>query len=52
MVLVLAVLALSVVVEGSQRFASAQKEASLRMGETRATLDPNMFISANSILEG
>ena len=45
-VLVSAVLVLSVVVEGTQRYASTQKEVSLRMGETRATLDPNMFSDA------
>ena len=41
--LVFMVLALSVVLDGTQRYASAQKATSLRMGETRATLEPNSF---------
>ncbi len=46
MVVVFAVLAASVIVGGTQRYASAQKEVSLRQGETRSTLDPNMFSDA------
>lgn len=46
MMVVFAVLAASVIVAGNHQYASAQKESSLRMGETRATLDPNMFSEA------
>jgi hypothetical protein len=39
----LAVMFLGVTVEGAQKGLSLGKDESLRRGETRATLDPNMF---------
>lgn len=44
----LAVMFLGVTVEGAQRGLSHGKDESLRRGETRATLDPNMFRDAQA----
>jgi len=41
--LVFMVLTLSVFLDGTQQYASAQKVTTLRMGENKATLDPNSF---------
>ena len=41
--LTLALLFLGVTVEGAQKNLSVQKDESLRRGERRVTLDPNMF---------
>ncbi len=46
MVVAVAVIIVSGLVEGNYRHVSAQKEASLRRGETRATLDPSVFSDA------
>jgi hypothetical protein len=41
--LVVALLFLSVYAEGAQKNLSGSSDQSLRKGETRATMDPNMF---------
>jgi hypothetical protein len=41
--LVLALMLVGITAEGAQKNLSAQKDESVRKGETRATLDPNMF---------
>ncbi len=44
--LALALMFVGVTAEGAQKNPSVQKDESLRKGETRATLDPNLFNDA------
>ena len=41
--LTFALIFVGIIAEGAQKDLSVQKDESLRKGETRATLDPNMF---------
>ncbi|MCL4476024.1 MAG: hypothetical protein M1508_07350 [Nitrospirae bacterium] len=42
-VIIISVVFLAVTVEGAQKNLSVQKDESLKRGETKATLDPNLF---------